>query len=492
MTVDGSSHVTPEAQNSDGKEHLHRGALAVGGGFAIKFGARISFLLVAAVLYGATLYGAYSVALAVVEVSVTIGGAGMKTMLFQILENKEHSTSPGDRLLETGLIVVSASLLVSALIVACILLLPGLGLVGWTLLWMAPVILGQALLDLLLAATRWRGLVRYEVLCRSIIEPYVAVLVSVAVFWIGAPQFGLVMGYAAGTLAALVYALSGVLRSFDMRGVTIRSSGFRQLFGTMRRNSWVTGTDCVTALAERVDLYIVGLMLGDAPAGIYGVARQVCTPLRQVRQSFDALLTPIVAREVGLFGLDRAMRTIAGVSRKILDLQLPTFLLIAGMGAAILHLLGGYYPAAYAPMLILCLAEILQASFGIADLLFAYRAPGRGLVITVAGTVIGLAASLLLARFGMAGIASGLLLGYGARALIRRRMIHAHFAVSSPLRPLIPTAIAFAAGGAVILAAVASFDLTSIGPAVVATVVAGAIFFVTRKFVGYGFRLQVA
>ncbi|WP_354307211.1 lipopolysaccharide biosynthesis protein [Sphingomonas trueperi] len=482
MTVGGSLPATPDAQSSDGNQRLQRGALAVGGGFAIKFGARISFLLVAAILYGATLYGAYSVALAVVEVSVTIGGAGMKTMLFQILENAERSTSPGERLLETGLIVVGASALVTMLIVSCILLLPGLGLVGWTLLWMAPLITGQALLDLLLAATRWQGLVRYEVLCRSIIEPYVAVLVSVVAFAFGAPQFGLVLGYAAGTLAAIVFALSAVLRSFDMRGLTIRPSGFRHLFSTMRHNGWVTGTDCVTALAERADLYIVGLMLGDAPAGIYGVARQVCTPLRQVRQSFDALLTPIVARELRLSGVESARHTIASVSRKILDLQLPTFLMIAGMGAAILHLLGGYYPAAYAPMLILCLAEILQASFGIADLLFAYRAPGHGLVITVAGTAMGVVASFALARFGMDGIASGLLLGYMARALLRRRMIHRDFAVSSPLRPLIPLAAAFAAGGAVILAAVASLDLTAIMPAVAATAVAAASFFAIRKF----------
>ncbi len=491
MTVDGSSPEAPDAQRSDENARLRRGALAVGGGFAIKFGARISFLLVAAVLYGATLYGAYSVALAVVEVSITVGGAGMKTMLFQILEDAEHSTSPGDRLLEMGLIVVGASALVTMLIVSCILLLPGLGLVGRTLLWMAPLITGQALLDLLLAATRWQGLVRYEVLCRSIIEPYVAVLVSVVAFWFGAPQFGLVIGYAAGTLAAIAFALSAVLRSFDMRGVTIRPSGFRKLFSTMRHNGWVTGTDCVTALAERVDLYIVGLMLGDAPAGIYGVARQVCTPLRQVRQSFDALLTPIVARELRLSGLGAARRTIAGVSRKILDLQLPTFLLIAGMGAAILHLLGGYYPAAYAPMLILCLAEILQASFGIADLLFAYRAPGHGLVITVAGAVIGVVASFLLARFGMVGIASGLLLGYIARALIRRRMIYLHFAVFSPLGPLIPTAIAFAAGGAVVLIAVQISNLTSLVPAIFVTAVAGTIFFTTRNFVERGFHLQM-
>lgn len=492
MTGDGSSPETSAAQRPDGSARLHRGALAVGGGFAIKFGARISFLLVAAVLYGATLYGAYSVALAVVEVAITIGGAGMKTMLFQILENTEHSTSPGDRLLETGLIVVGASALVTALIVSCILLLPGLGLVGWTLLWMAPLITGQALLDLLLAATRWQGLVRYEVLCRSIIEPYVAVLISVVAFWFGAPKFGLVLGYAAGTLAAIVVALSAVLRSFNMRGVTIRPSDFQQLFSTMRHNSWVTGTDCVTALAERVDLYIVGSMLGDAPAGIYGVARQVCTPLRQVRQSFDTLLTPIVARELRLSGLGRAMRTIAGVSRKILDLQLPTFLLIAGMGEAILHLLGGYYPAAYAPMLILCLAEILQASFGIADLLFAYRAPAHGLAITVAGTAIGVVASLVLARFGMVGIASGLLVGYCAKAMIRRRTIRSQFAVSSPLRPLVPTFIAFAAGGTLVLIALAISNLTSLAPAIFVTAVAVTVFFATRKFVERGSHLQTA
>jgi len=99
-------------------------------------------------------------------------------------------------------------------------------------------------------------------------------------------------------------------------------------------------------------------------------------------------------------------------------------------------------------------------------------------------------ASFLLARFGMVGIASGLLLGYSARALIRRRTIHARFAVSSPLRPLIPTAIAFAAGGAVILVAVASFDLTSIVPAIVATVAAGGIFFALRKIADRGLHLQ--
>ena len=35
--------------------------------------------------------------------------------------------------------------------------------------------------------------------------------------------------------------------------------------------------------------------LGQSPAGIYAMARQIRIPVRQVRQSFDGILTPLIA-----------------------------------------------------------------------------------------------------------------------------------------------------------------------------------------------------
>ena len=47
----------------------------------------------------------------------------------------------------------------------------------------APMILGQALLDLLLAATRWTHRMRHQVWARSIIEPYAGVAASALRFY---------------------------------------------------------------------------------------------------------------------------------------------------------------------------------------------------------------------------------------------------------------------------------------------------------------------
>ncbi|MEA3031586.1 MAG: hypothetical protein QOG13_2911 [Sphingomonadales bacterium] len=64
------------------------GARATAFGFAIRFGARIAFLYAAARLFGLALFGAYSLAVAAVELAVTIGGLGFKRILFKRLEEE--------------------------------------------------------------------------------------------------------------------------------------------------------------------------------------------------------------------------------------------------------------------------------------------------------------------------------------------------------------------------------------------------------------------
>ena len=48
-----------------------------------------------------------------------------------------------------------------------------------------------------------------------------------------------------------------------------------------------TLNDFCNSLYGQLDLYLVGLLLGEHGAGIYGMARQVRTPVRQVRQSLE-------------------------------------------------------------------------------------------------------------------------------------------------------------------------------------------------------------
>ena len=63
-----------------------RGAQATALGFAARFGARLLYLFVAGRLFGVTAFGAYVLAVALVEVAVSVGNLGTKKILFQLLD----------------------------------------------------------------------------------------------------------------------------------------------------------------------------------------------------------------------------------------------------------------------------------------------------------------------------------------------------------------------------------------------------------------------
>src|SRR5688500_2978398 len=107
--------------------HAHslimRGGASAGLGMALRLGARLVFLAIAAQLFGAALFGAFSLALAVVELAVAIGGLGMKRYLFKLLEER-GGRSEGHVLLDAVLLVTLVSVLLGVLIALAALSLP--------------------------------------------------------------------------------------------------------------------------------------------------------------------------------------------------------------------------------------------------------------------------------------------------------------------------------------------------------------------------------
>jgi hypothetical protein len=179
-----------------------RGGVSAGFGLVLRLGARLVFVAVAAQLFGAALFGAFSLAVAVVELAVAVGGLGMKRYLFKLLEERGERAE-GHVLLDAALLVILASLALAALIAAIALAMPEELLAQQTafaLAWIAPTIAGQALLDVLLAATRWKQRMRYEVVARSLVEPYVGVVAAVLAYLAGFDSAGLLFGYARGRL----------------------------------------------------------------------------------------------------------------------------------------------------------------------------------------------------------------------------------------------------------------------------------------------------
>jgi len=438
---------------------IMRGAQASAAGFAARLGARLLFLLVAARLFGPAAFGAFAVAVATVELVVAAGSLGTKKTAFQLLEGDsgEPGRRPAHRLIDLALLVAGASVSLSLLVVAAALALPATMLAPATaaaLILMAPMAAGQALLDLFLAATRWKQAIRYEVVARSVVEPWSLLAGCGLAWWLGWRAEGLAIGYGFGTLAALVYAIGGARRRLGGFGL----AGYRPAAGafarTLRSSASNASADFVNVLYMRADLFLVGILLGEAAAGLYGMARQIIAPLRQVRQSFDGLLIPMVARSLATRGSGASSEALASATRLILLLQLPYLLAIVVVGRPLLDWLGAGFAPAYAAMAILAVAETLQSAFSIGDLVFVYLRPGLGLRLTLISIAIGIAAALLLIPpFGLAGAALSVLAAHGVRAAWRGRLLRSRFEVSTgpghALAPVAAAALASAIGLAI-------------------------------------------
>jgi O-antigen/teichoic acid export membrane protein len=442
-----------------GEGLIIRGAQASAAGFAVRLAARLLFLLAAGRLFGPAAFGAYAVAVATVELLVNAGGLGTKKTAFQLLEEDDGPSGrlAAHRLIDLALLVASASLALSLLVMAAALLVPPALLGPATaaaLILLAPMAAGQALLDLFLAATRWKQAIRHEVLARSVVEPW-ALLAGCGLAWLlGWKAQGLAIGYGCGTLAALAYAIFAARRQFGGFGL----AGYRPAAGafarTLRRSASNASTDLVNGLYMRADLFLVGMLLGESAAGLYGMARQVVAPLRQVRQSFDGLLIPLVAKRLATRGSGASSEALASATRLILVLQLPYLLAVVVVGRPLLDWMGPGFEAAYAAMAILAVAETLQSAFSIGDLVFVYLRPGLGLRITLVSIGIGVAAALLLIPpFGIAGAAISVLAAHGVRAALRSGRLRARFeftaGLADQLGPVAAAALAAAIGVAI-------------------------------------------
>jgi O-antigen/teichoic acid export membrane protein len=474
-----------------------RGAFSTALGFVIRLGARFLFLFVAGRLFGAARFGAYSIAVAVLEACVALTGLSLKKTLFQLLDrNVEARATGSDRpdfhvVLDAVLLVLTASAAVAALIMGAAALIPPSTLAGSTaraLFWIAPMIAGQALADILFAATRWTHVVKYEVVGRSIVEPYSLLAGTVAAYLLGYERTGLIIGYWVGNIMLNGYALYAIRRCFPHFALRSYRPG-RRLITLLRELLPNTGTDVINGLCTRLDLYLVGIFLGNHWAGIYGMAQQLRTPLRHARQSFDSLLVPMVARTLSVSGQARTVTALATAARLILSVQTAFLVAFVAVGGQLLELFGAGFSAGYLALILLTVAEAVQGTFGLGDFLFVYLRPKSGLLIMLASFIVCVAAAISFTpRFGVAGAAGAVLLATMVQAALRRLVLRAQLGVRAPLAPLWPPLLAGAAALTVALALHrgldAGFGMATVLAFVATAAVYGGVLFASLRLTG--------
>lgn len=410
-----------------------RGTASSALGFAIRFGARFLFLFVAGRLFGATLFGAYSIATAIVEAGVIAGGLSTKWMLFKWLNERdaEGGRLPIHVVLDTALMVFAASCAIALMLMALVSVAPETWFGENTeaaILALAPMIPLQALIELLLGATRWTELMRYEVIAKNVMQPYASIVIAFGAWWLGWVQQGLWLSYVAGTIASLAYTVYAVRRCFGGLKLRRYRPDFAGIGHRFRAAMPTTGTELIDALYTRLDIYIVGALLGETSAGIYGMARQLSMPIRQIRQAFEGMLVPVVARTFAESGPTSTGRSMASAARLVLIVQLAGVIILTAIGGPLLYALGKGFHSAFGVLLCLAAAEVIQGAFGLSELVLIYSRPRVAVAMTGAFMLVGVGGAIVLEpHLRLAGIALAILISYAGRAVVRRLLLrHIH------------------------------------------------------------------
>ena len=421
------------AQNN--RQDLLKGAAANLFGFVIRLGARLPFLFVVALLYGKEIFGQYLFAVTLVETLTAIILFGFKRSLFHFIHDDLHNN---DR---TGVYnTIIAALVICSVIGGAIIipvymmedflyrLFPGDMARG--IFFLLPAALLYAYAEIFLTATRAARKMRYEVTAKSLVEPYVLLLFSAGLFFLGQVGTGLFIAYWVMNISVLLYALYGFGRIYEKDIRHFRGLTGQRIKEMVTFSAPTAAYDLIGVLILRIDIYLLAAIVTPGALGIYGIALQIMTIVKKVRQSFDPILEPVISHTVKQAPLKNVAKELARVSYWIFSIQALIITLLFFYGGALLSLFKVGGDEAHLTLLLLTSAIMIQGSFGLSELIFLYKKPGVNPVLSVAILILhGSLCYVLSVTYGIVGAAASLLVSYSIMEIIRLMLARYFFTI---------------------------------------------------------------
>ncbi|VAV98818.1 hypothetical protein MNBD_ALPHA02-2239 [hydrothermal vent metagenome] len=407
------------------RQDLLKGAAANLFGFVIRLGARLPFLFVVALLYGKEIFGQYLFAVTLVETLTAIILFGFKRSLFHFIHDDLHKN---DR---TGVYnTIIAALIISTVIGGAIIIpvymmedfLFGLfpGDMARGIFILLPASLLYAYAEIFLTATRAARKMRYEVTTKSLVEPYTLLLFSAGLFFLGQVETGLFIAYWVMNISVFLYSLYGFSRIYEKDIRHIRGLTRQRIKEMVTFSAPTAAYDLIGVLILRIDIYLLAAIVTPGALGIYGIALQIMTIVKKVRQSFDPILEPVISQTVKHAPLKNVAKELARVSYWIFSIQALIVTLLFFYGGALLGLFKVSGDEAYLTLLLLTSAIMVQGSFGLSELIFLYKKPGINPILSIVILILhGSLCYFLSVTYGIAGAAASLLVSYSVMEITR-------------------------------------------------------------------------
>ena len=408
-------------------------ALARGGrinffGFLLRLLARLPFLFIAGRMYGAEALGRFAYAVLIVELAAQLATLGLKRGLAEQLAHtdKPHACVAWDALLVAA---IGSIIGMALLFVFPQAMFPNSEIHGME--WLLPVaVIAFSWSDVMLAALAYRHDVGATVRARAVVEPW-TLSIAALVFAYVSTRDGLILAYALSMVGAMIASAIPFLKSYGLpHGWSPEPAA---LWRMTRRNVPLAAADAIEWASRRVDIAVLGLFFSPAIVGIYYVAQNVASLPSKLKNSFDPILGPVIARNVAANNLPPIAKQLRQVGFWVIAAQLGVALALGIPGEGVMGLVGPAFVAGTAALGFLLAAEVVSAMAVVSESALIYVARHRNMWISLAMLAVEAALSALLillfrklelpVMWQATGPAIALLLALGFAAVAKTRLL---------------------------------------------------------------------
>lgn len=412
-------------------------ALAKGGrtnviGFLLRLAARIPFLFIAGRLYGPEALGRFAYAILIVEFVAQLASLGLRRGLAELLS---HDDRPHAHMIADALLAAMVASMAGAAVLIALpqIMFPNSGINGLDR-FLPLVIFAIVATDIALAALAYRFDIASTVRARAIVEPWTISIAAGALYFYSARD-GLILSYVASLIAALLFALWPLWRSYGLPWGWIPSPS--RSYAIARRNLPLAAADAAEWGSRRLDLAILGLFASPAVVGIYYVAQQVASLPQKLKTSFDPILGPVITRNLQIKNYGEIARQVGQVGFWIIAAQAGIALALGIPGEAVMGLVGPEFVGGTGALAFLLAAEVAAATAVVSESALVYMARHRNLLISIGmlgvQALVSIGLIMLIPYFPVkqsyvglyqaAAVACGLMLSLGIGSIIKARFL---------------------------------------------------------------------
>lgn len=295
--------------------------------------------------------------------------------------------------------------------------------------------------------SRGMKVMKHDLYSRGFTETFGTIASFAVAFAIGlrnlAPVVAVLFGTAAGGIMAFTLARGLVTRRHT-------GPGERGTASLLRFSAPIATYSLLNMLIMRMDVLLLGFMgprvgVSIGEIGVFVAAVEIAGGMRKVRQAFDPMFTPIIARQSAVQDRGAMEESFAQLGRWVLAAQLPLLGVLCLSGGIGLDIFGPGFRSGATWVALLAIAHATNSFVGLAETVIMIQRPKLNLINSGFTVSLQLGASvLLIPRLGATGAALGMVLAYVTQGVLRYFELRYVFDWHWPWRALLRPAVAFA------------------------------------------------